>query len=121
MKTEFFATRDLARNAVEALNGKFKDFGKDAEKGKRWAVQFEEVQEATSETVTPVLEEVKKENIHVSTVNNVSSDDAIAILKRPGSIIGEQTLSTQNKKPVRVLWRRNLTATRLAAHIAATA
>lgn len=38
LTTHFFGTRTLARNAVEALNGKFKDCGADAPKGERWAV-----------------------------------------------------------------------------------
>lgn len=41
--THFFSTRTLARNAVESLNGKFKDFGTDAPKGERWAVLVEAV------------------------------------------------------------------------------
>lgn len=39
--TTFFATRTLARNAVEALNGKLKDFGTTAAKGERWGVIHE--------------------------------------------------------------------------------
>lgn len=39
--TNYFDTRTQARNAVESLNGKFKDFGADAPKGQRWAVLTE--------------------------------------------------------------------------------
>ncbi|SOK58823.1 hypothetical protein [Yersinia phage fHe-Yen9-03] len=108
MKTEFFATRTLARNAVEALNGKFKDFGKDAPTGERWAVLVDEV-------LTVQEPEVKSTNeLHFDFVNTLA-DDAAKALNQPTGIRGEQTLTTPNKKPVRVLWRRSMVAVRLSA------
>ena len=61
MKTIYFATRTLARNAKDELNGQFKDFGTDAPKGERWAVlvEVEQVQSQSIETeVTEANHEV---------------------------------------------------------------
>lgn len=55
MNTNYFDTRTQARNAVAKLNGKFKDFGADAPKGKRWAV--------ISEALDVKLQEVQPEDI----------------------------------------------------------
>lgn len=77
MNTNYFDTRTQARNAVEALNGKFKDFGADAPKGKRWAV--------ISEAVNVKLEEVPAEEIKGIPVpvqnNNPDIKNEIALLK----------------------------------------
>ena len=42
MKTIFFATRTLARNAAKELNGKCIDCGNDSPTGERWAVLVED-------------------------------------------------------------------------------
>ncbi len=122
MKAIYFATRTLARNAVNELNGKFKDMGTDAPKGERWAVLVEE---------TPAMEiqtSIQEENspspemfAEVMQSNLVDFADAVKVLNQPGSIIGEQVLRTPNNKPAKVLWRRNKTAMRLAHHMEATA
>ncbi|SOK58290.1 hypothetical protein [Yersinia phage fHe-Yen9-04] len=116
MKTEFFATRTLARNAVEALNGKFKDFGKDAPTGERWGVLVDEVLPVQKEQ--PVLAEEKSNlDVHLDFLSTVAEDAAKA-LNQPTGIRGEQTLTTPNKKPVRVMWRRSIVAVRLSALLA---
>lgn len=45
MKTTFHATRDIARRIAKEEDGHFVDMGKDAPKGKRWAVQFEDLKD----------------------------------------------------------------------------
>ena len=60
--TTFFATRTAARNAVEALNGKVKDFGTDAPKGERWGV-IHEVLETAMEEQSQVQEKVSDDEI----------------------------------------------------------
>lgn len=120
MKTIYFATRTLARNAKDELNGQFKDFGTDAPKGERWAVLVEECfAEAYNET-QDLLDQWQEENQHVDSVSTITRDEALKVLNRPGSIIGEQTLKTPNNKPVRTLWRRSVERTRMAHNLAKT-
>ncbi len=120
MKTIYFATRTLARNAVAELNGKFKDFGTGAPKGERWAVLVEECfAEAYNESQN-LLDEWQEQNQHVDAVSTITRDEALQVLDRPGSIIGEQTLKTPNNKPVSVFWRRNVERTRMAHNLAKT-
>lgn len=45
MQTTFHATRDIARRIAKEEDGKFVDMGKDAPKGKRWSVQFEDLKD----------------------------------------------------------------------------
>lgn len=120
MKAIYFATRTLARNAVSELNGKFKDFGTDAQTGERWAVLVEEKEEVLDRNK---IQEDVNELYHSLNINglHISAKDADSTLNRPGSIIGEQLLKTPNKKPVNVFWRRNMTAMRLSHHINQTA
>lgn len=121
MKAVYFATRTLARNAVEELNGKFKDFGTDAPKGERWAVLVEETVQNDQTSVQEDSNTSQVTPVQQITESLIDYSEAIAVLNRPGSVIGEQTLRTPNNKPVRTLWRRNKTAMRLAAHMEATA
>lgn len=122
IQTHYFATRTLARANVEVLNGKLKDFGKDAPTGERWAVLVEvpEVQETVQHSeiemhqsmdsaIDSTIDFLKRERLMMdaSTITN----------QRPG-IIGEQQMKTPNNKPVRVSWRRSMTAVRLANHLA---
>lgn len=87
MNTNYFDTRTQARNAVEALNGKFKDFGADAPKGKRWAV--------ISEAVNVKLEEVPAEEIQGIPVENNNLQNQIALL--------QASIEADNSKPRAVL------------------
>lgn len=141
--THYFDTRTLARNNVAVLNGKFKDFGTDAPKGKRWAVLVEDVVQSDN----PILEKLQNCNDNFIKAidevqqicetsqsernqlqNNIeemrqklsvviTAQEAKTILNRSGSIIGEQTLKTPNNKPVRALWRRSMVGVRLAHHL----
>lgn len=106
-QTHFFDTRTLARDNVSVLNGKFKDFGKDAIAGERWAVLVE---------VPDVQSTI--DNIAVNLARSILLDDAAVIAKQPSGIIGEQVLLTPNDKRVTVSWRRRMTPIRLAKHLA---
>lgn len=108
MKIEFFATRSLARAAANELNGQFKDFGKDSPQGNRWAVEVPEVSQTMAQAV---------ERYNNSDTWDLLEDASTIESQRPG-IIGEQVLKTPNNKPVRVSWRRSMTAVRLANHLA---
>lgn len=91
MHTNYFDTRTQARNAVEALNGKFKDFGADAPKGKRWAV--------ISEALNVKMVEVQPEDIKGIPVPGVTSNpdiqNEIALL--------QASIAADNAKPRPVL------------------
>jgi len=147
MKTEFFATRTIARNFASENGGKVKDFGKDAADGRRWAVLSEAV-----EVAAPVVEKhaapsanlaaalkavdvVPAKKVDVSTkikflnptsnvekkVVEVAKVAVQEVRKVIAGIIGEQTLTTGNNKRVRVMYRRNMMPIRLAMSIAKTA
>lgn len=149
MKTSYFATRTIARNFATENGGKVKDFGKDAAAGERWAV-LQEVSEVVPVVSTVELDEPTAQlaaalkAVHAVEVvkPSVNTTDRITFLnvdkiqnkikvtanvvteevkKIVAGIIGEQTLKTPNNKPVRVLWRRNIMAMRLADSIAQTA
>lgn len=120
MKTIYFATRTLARNAKDELNGQFKDFGTDAPKGERWAVLVEDYIAAAYNEPQDLLDEWQEQNQHVDAVSTITRDEALQVLNRPGSIIGEQTLKTPNNKPVSVYWRRNVERTRMAHNLEKT-
>ena len=114
--TNFYATRTLARNAAKELKGKFKDMGADSGSGKRWSVSIETI----LEEVKPEPKTVSTDNKHVHAVSTITRDEALQVLNRPGSIIGEQTLKTPNNNPVSVYWRRNVERTRLAHNLEKT-
>lgn len=111
IQTHYFATRTLARANVEVLNGKLKDFGSTAPKGERWAVLVEVPEQAVIDS--PSYQETQNLRKNWNLIN----DAGIIAKQRPG-IIGEQQLKTPNNKPVRVSWRRSMTAVRLANHLA---
>lgn len=122
IQTHYFATRTLARANVEVLNGKLKDFGKDAPTGERWAVLVEvpEVQETVQHSEIELHQSM--DSAIDSTIGflkrNSLLNDAVDIAKQRPGIIGEQQLKTPNNKPCRVSWRRSMTAVRLANHLA---
>lgn len=89
MHTNYFDTRTQARNAVAKLNGKFKDFGADAPKGKRWAV--------ISEALDVKLQEVQPEDIKGIPVpgHNPDLQKEIALL--------QASIAADNAKPRAVL------------------
>lgn len=65
MKTIYFATRTLARNAKDELNGQFKDFGTGAPKGERWAVLVEDYLAAAYDETQDKHEEWKRSQINI--------------------------------------------------------
>lgn len=74
MKAIYFSTRTLARNAVSELNGKFKDFGKDAAPGERWAVLVEDhVHFAFNETQDK-HEEWKRSEVNIDKLNEINDN-----------------------------------------------
>lgn len=96
--TTFFASRTLARNAVEALNGKVKDFGSTAAKGERWAVIHEEAETVMEEQIQ-VQEKASGPGIGKSYVPADEIKAQIALLAR----------SVQNNNStVRVINRRRM-------------
>lgn len=111
-KTEFFATRTLARAYAKEVQGKVQDFGTDSESGKRWGVmvEVEEVQEVIKTESTSISESTLQTLLDADDQKNLS-----------GSIIGEQLLQSPRKRNVQVLWRRNMEIIRLQAHINKTA
>ncbi len=142
MKTTYFKTRTEARNFAAENAGKVKDAGKDAEAGKRWSVLTEIVetvkhtaQDEPSQHMAVLLnavdavpvKEIKNPAERIGFLNGKVTPAIVPVLKTveqpkplPGSIIGEQVLKSPNRKPVQVLWRRNMQTTRLA-HIVANA
>lgn len=111
-ETNFFATRTLARNflnASTAESAKFKDFGKDAPTGQRWAVLVE-VAEVTQE-VTQAFDPNKIAFLKQEPVKAAPVQEPTTIT--PGSIFASAELQTPNGKPVNVLYRRRMTAVRL--------
>lgn len=151
MRTEFFASRTLARNFASENGGKVKDFGKDAAAGERWAVLSEVVEvapaipakehsvEIHSETTASLAAALKavdvakpapaiKDRISFLNANNfekkvveVAHVAVKEVRKIIAGIIGEQVLTTPNDKRVRVMYRRSLVPIRLAQSIAKSA
>lgn len=145
MNPIYFDTRTLARNAVAELNGKFKDFGTDAPKGKRWAVLVEErpqvnvdklneVQDnfiAAVDQTQQIIEEgkVQRENIqrdinemqHNMRLQSLANSGTMPAVSFTPGIKRRPDLKSVNGKPVRVMVRRSQVAIRLAKHIDTTA
>lgn len=115
-QTHFFATRTLARANVEVLNGKIKDFGKDAPTGERWAVLVEVPEQNSEIDMNQSMDTAVNSTIDFLKRERLMMDASTITSQRPG-IIGEQTLKTPNNKPCRVSWRRSMTAVRLAKHL----
>lgn len=91
MNTNYFDTRTQARNAVESLKGKFKDFGADAPKGKRWAV--------ISEALDFKMVEVQPEDLKGIPVpgQNINHD-----IQKEIALLNE-SIAADNAKPRAVL------------------
>lgn len=65
MKTIFFATRTLARNAAKELNGKCIDCGNDSPTGERWAVLVEDSTHAAYNETQEQHQEWQRNNLNV--------------------------------------------------------
>lgn len=88
--TTFFATRTLARNAAQELNGKVKDFGTSAQQGERWGVLVEVPEVLESAQVVQTRKVLSIPAAHVSST----------------SVGRTCTLNNKYKKPVQVTTKR---------------
>ncbi|EFJ0710459.1 TPA: hypothetical protein L2Y74_001195 [Escherichia coli] len=121
MITKFFATREQARIVAREEGETFKDMGKDAPKGQRWAVQFKEISDIVN-SPEPVLTEAElKQAQELAEVLNAQDDflkgsdievtvnanawthaDHLANLKRPSELIRNQKEIRHDRKGNRV-------------------
>ncbi|HGX4521729.1 hypothetical protein GNZ01_07480 [Escherichia coli] len=121
MITKFFATREQARIVAREEGETFKDMGKDAPKGQRWAVQFKEISDIVN-SPEPVLTEAElKKAQELAEVLNAQDDflegsdiqvqvnsnawthaDHLANLKRPSELIRNQKEIRHDRKGNRV-------------------
>ena len=121
MITKFFATREQARIVAREEGETFKDMGKDAPKGQRWAVQFKEISDIVN-SPEPVLTEAElKKAQELAEVLNAQGDflegsdievtvnanawthaDHLANLKRPSELIRNQKEIRHDRKGNRV-------------------
>lgn len=117
MITKFYATREAARIVAREEGELFKDMGKDAPKGQRWAVQFKEISDIVNspEPVLTAAEQKKAEelaailnaqdefvagsDIKVSVNSNAwTHADHLANLKRPSVLIRNQREIRHDRK-----------------------
>lgn len=121
MITKFFATREQARIVAREEGETFKDMGKDAPKGQRWAVQFKEISDIVN-SPEPVLTEAElKKAQELAEVLNAQDNflegsdievtvnanawthaDHLANLKRPSELIRNQKEIRHDRKGNRV-------------------
>ncbi|AIT14194.1 hypothetical protein [Escherichia coli] len=121
MITKFFATREQARIVAREEGETFKDMGKDAPKGQRWAVQFKEISDIVN-SPEPVLTAAElKQAQELAEVLNAQDDflkgsdievtvnanawthaDHLANLKRPSELIRNQKEIRHDRKGNRV-------------------
>lgn len=102
MITKFYATRELARTVAREEGETFKDMGKDAPKGKRWAVLFREIKD--------LVENAKAVEMNVPTKEDKKLiDDLTAafaaldvkpapVLKAPESIVRTDVNTLRDRK-----------------------
>lgn len=91
MKTKFFATREIARTVAREEGETFKDMGKDAPKGERWAVLFREIKDLVEnakavEMNVPTAEE-KKVNDDLTAAFAAMDIKPMPVLKAPESVV----------------------------------
>ncbi|HAN1506515.1 hypothetical protein G17_00629 [Escherichia phage vB_EcoM_G17] len=121
MITKFYATREAARIVAREEGAAFKDMGKDAPKGQRWAVQFKEISDIVN-SPEPVLTaaELKRADMLAAILDAqdefiADSDikvqvnhtawthaDHLANLKRPSELIRNQKEIRHDRKGNRV-------------------
>lgn len=80
--TTYFASRTLARNAVDSLNGKFKDFGTTAAKGERWAVIHEEMEEAEVQAAQEATDAEIKAQIALLSRSVLNNNGTVRVINR---------------------------------------
>lgn len=121
MITKFYATREAARIVAREEGAAFKDMGKDAPKGQRWAVQFKEISDIVN-SPEPVLTAAElKQAQELAEVLNAQDDflkgsdievtvnanawthaDHLANLKRPSELVRNQKEIRHDRKGNRV-------------------
>ena len=123
IKSTFFATRTLARNAKAELGGKVVDNGSTAEAGKRWELQTEEVETVNvANKAAWIKAEAIAQGLDVVDVPmaKVTQREMMG-LPRPvskGANPREYTLKDRKGHSVLVQVRRSKTNALLAAHMA---
>ena len=101
MKTKFFATREQARIVAREEGEIFKDMGKDAPKGERWAVQYKELSD--------VIAAIDANAFNVPTKSDLELTQALAEafagldvkpaeLPKPASIVRQDVQTMQDRK-----------------------
>lgn len=88
MRTEFFASRTLARNFASENGGKVKDFGKDAAAGERWAVLSEVV--AAVEVAPAIPAKEHSVEIHSETTASLAAALKAVDVAKPAPAIKDR-------------------------------
>ena len=121
MITKFYATREAARIVAREEGEVFKDMGKDAPKGQRWAVQFKEISDIVNSPEPVLTAAEQKKADELSAILNAQDDfiagadiqvvvnsnawthaDHLANLKRPSELIRNQKEIRHDRKGNRV-------------------
>lgn len=126
MAITFFASRTLARNAAKELNnGKVKDFGSDADAGKRWAVEYTSKSDAVKiiSAGSDVVVDVAKVVPEAGDLIDIPSIDAVLVLEDVDSITENKPVyypnmygkpvimrTVKTKSPVEVRTKRSRTS-----------
>ncbi|MCU6294252.1 hypothetical protein [Escherichia coli] len=121
MITKFYATREAARIVAREEGEAFKDMGKDAPKGQRWAVQFKEISDIVNSPEPVLTAEEQKQAEELAAILNAQDEfvagtdiqvvvnsnawthaDHLANLKRPSELIRNQKEIRHDRKGNRV-------------------
>ena len=121
MITKFYATREAARIVAREEGEVFKDMGKDAPKGQRWAVQFKEISDIVNSPEPVLTAAEQKKADELSAILNAQDDfiagadiqvvvnsnawthaDHLANLKRPSELVRNQKEIRHDRKGNRV-------------------
>lgn len=121
MITKFYATREAARIVAREEGETFKDMGKDAPKGQRWAVQFKELSDIVNSPEPVLTAADQKKADELSAILNAQDDfiagsdiqvvvnsnawthaDHLANLKRPSELVRNQKEIRHDRKGNRV-------------------
>ena len=121
MITKFYATREAARIVAREEGAAFKDMGKDAPKGQRWAVQFKEIADIVNSPDPVLTAAEQKQAEELAAILNAQDEfvagtdiqvvvnsnawthaDHLANLKRPSELIRNQKEIRHDRKGNRV-------------------
>lgn len=115
MITKFYATRELARTVAREEGETFKDMGKDAPKGERWAVLFREIKDLVEnakavEMNVPTKEDKELTEALAAAFSAMDKADAV-VLKAPEFVTRKEHTVLKNKyngKQVQVYTKRKI-------------